>query len=130
LVSLNEPIKANITDTLKGKYIELSLSDSLDNTLLDNLMQLEPTGEANPKPLFLDRNARFVNYSTFGKNKKHLKGVIRGKYKNIPVIGFNMADRTAEVNLNEPCNVLYAHSFESYNQRSSWRVHIRDVFPA
>ena len=127
LMSLRDENNIDISSTLGRKYIELDVSESLDRTLLDNLMQLEPTGEANPKPIFLDRHVRFVSFSAFGKNKAHLKGVIRGKYKNVPVIGFNLGDRISKTSLNEPCTLLYTHSFESYNGRSGWRVHIKDI---
>ena len=126
-MSLHDENNTYISSRLENKYIELDVSESLDRTLLDNLMQLEPTGEANPKPIFLDRHVRFVSFSAFGKNKAHLKGVIRGKYKNVPVIGFNLGGRISKSNLNEPCSLLYTHSFETYNGRSDWRVHIKDI---
>ena len=128
LISTDKEKNRRVTSNLSGKYVELSLSESFDRTLLDNLMQLEPTGEANPKPVFLDRKVRFVSYSTFGKNKSHLKGTIRGKYKNVPIIGFNLAERIAGVDLNGPCSLLYTHSLESYNGKSSWRIHVKDIF--
>lgn len=128
LISSLKNDKNSVSNRLENKYVELSISESLDRTLLDNLMQLEPTGEANPKPLFLDRRTRFVSYSTFGKNRAHLKGVIRGKYSNIPVIGFNLADKINVVNLKDRCSVLYSHSLDYYNGRSSWKVHLKDVF--
>ena len=128
IISSENENNIHISSNIESNFIELSLSESLDRTLLDNLMQLEPTGEANPKPIFLDRQVRFVSFSTFGKNKSHLKGVVRGKYNNIPVIGFNLGDTMRSVNLSETCSVLYTHSFNTYNGRSSWKVHIKDIF--
>ncbi len=110
--------------------IKLSLSEALNRTLLDNLVGLEPTGEGNPKPVFVDEAARFVSCSAFGKNKAHLKGVIRGTYQNIPVIGFNLAEKTRVIDLSEPCRVVFTHSLESYNGRTNWRVIVKDVHQA
>ena len=111
------------------KYIDLSISEALDRTLLDNLRQLEPTGEANPKPLFIDRQARFVSFSTFGKNKAHLKGSMRGKYNNVPVTGFNLARKVKELTPGKQCAVLYTHGVNYYNGRTSWRVYLKDILP-
>ena len=127
LISQPEHNNSRVSGLLENKFIELSLSESLDRNLLDNLMHLEPTGEANPKPLFLDRSARFVSCSTFGKNRAHLKGVIRGKYKNIPVIGFNLANKINEVDVKDSVSVLYTHSLDYYNGRTNWKVHIKDL---
>lgn len=119
--------KARDYSSLKANFINLSVSESLNRSLLDNLMQLEPTGEANPKPIFVDRKVRFVSYSTFGKNRSHLKGVVRGKYQNVPVIGFNLADKIATVNLREECCLVYSHSLDFFNGKSTWKIHIKDL---
>lgn len=121
----------NDTKEIKTVFQDLSLSESLDRVLLDNLQRLEPTGEGNPKPLFVDRAARFVTFSTFGKNRVHLKGVVRGKYSNIPVIGFNLAEKIgSSLNVHEPCRIVYNHSLETFNGRTSWRIHIQDIGPS
>lgn len=127
LISLPEANIYSVTRDIEREIIELSLSESLDRTLLDNLMWLEPTGEANPKPIFIDRRARFVSYSAIGKNRAHLKGTIRGKYDNIAVIGFNLADKAKTMNLREPCTVVYTHSIDYYNGRTSWKIHLQDI---
>ncbi|NNK58974.1 MAG: single-stranded-DNA-specific exonuclease RecJ, partial [Desulfofustis sp.] len=103
LISSSEVLLSSDSNPIENKYIELSLSEALDPTLLDNLRHMEPTGEANPKPTFIDRKVRFVSNSTFGKNRAHLKGIIRGKYNNIQVTGFNLATKQREINLGEKC---------------------------
>jgi single-stranded-DNA-specific exonuclease len=127
LISSPEGNIYSVSNSIKQKYVDLSLSEALDRTLLDNLRLLEPTGEANPKPIFIDRKARFVSFSTFGKNKVHLKGIIRGKYNNIPVTGFNLAKKVNQINLREECTVLFTHSVDYYNGRTNWKVYLKDV---
>ncbi|MBT8328562.1 MAG: single-stranded-DNA-specific exonuclease RecJ [Desulfofustis sp.] len=129
LISSFKGILSSDSISIENKYIELSLSEALDPTLLDNLRHMEPTGEANPKPTFIDRQARFVSYSTFGKNRAHLKGIIRGKYNNIPVTGFNLATKQREINLGEKCTVLFNHGVDYYNGRTKWRVYLKDILP-
>ncbi len=120
--------KAQNIKVLDPEFINLNISEAFNKTLLDNLMQLEPTGEANPKPKFLDRSAQFISYSSFGRNRAHLKGSVRGKFNNVPVIGFNLADRISSVNLSKPCNLAFGHSLDSYNGKTSWKIHIKDIW--
>ena len=127
LISASKGFNYNDSKGIGIEYIDLSLSDALDRTLLDNLRQLEPTGEANPKPVFIDRQARFVSISTFGRNKAHLKGTMRGKYNNVPVIGFNLATKLKELNLGEQCTVLFTHGVNYYNGRTNWKVYLKDI---
>lgn len=115
------------SSNIESNFLQLSVSEALNKVLLDNLMLLEPTGEANPKPIFIDRSVQFVSYSTFGKKRAHLKGVVRGKYQNVPVIGFNLAEKLATVNLREECCVVYSHSLDFFNGRSTWKIHIHDI---
>ena len=79
--------------------------------------------------MFVDRQARFVSFSTFGKNKAHLKGTMRGKYSNIPVTGFNLAQKLKELKHGEKCTVLFTHGVNYYNGRTSWRVYLKDILP-
>ncbi len=131
LVFHKSEINSNDTNNITVFSQELSLSESLDRILLDNLQRLEPTGEGNPKPVFVDRSARFVTHSRFGKNRAHLKGVVRGTYSNIPVIGFNLAEKIdSAVNFHEPCRIVYNHSLETFNGRTSWRIHLQDISQA
>jgi len=118
--SNNEPLRRN--------YCKLTISDALNPVLLDNLMLLEPTGEANPRPIFRDDNVRFVSFSFIGKNRSHLKGVIRGKRENVPVIGFNLGKKAANINLSETCGISFVHSLDNYNGRTSWKIQIFDIW--
>jgi len=127
LAASKNEIIYNDNNVVENKFVELSLSEALNRTLLDNLASLEPTGEGNPKPVFVDREARFVSGSSFGKNRAHFKGVVRGTYTNIPVVGFNLSDRAHSVNLHEPCRLVFHHSLETYNGRTNWRIIVRDI---
>ena len=120
-------IIVNNDSNLKNILIELSVSEALNQQLLDNLIRLEPTGEGNPKPIFVDRSANFVSHSFIGQNRSHLKGTIRGKYGNISVIGFNLAKNAKEIDFGRPCTISYIHSLDYYNGRSQWKIHLRDI---
>lgn len=130
LASRREKNIYNDCKKIDQNFIELSLSEAFNRTLLDNLVALEPTGEGNPKPVFVDKHARFVSCSTFGKNKAHVKGIVRGKYENIPVIGFNLSEKIGIIDPAEPCRIVFYLSLETYNGRTHWRVIVKDVSQA
>ncbi len=126
LLDKNKPYKIG---TLKTKFINLSISEAHNQQLLDNLMRLEPTGEGNPKPVFVDRSANFVSHSFIGLNRSHVKGVVRAKYGNVAVIGFNLAEKAKSIDFGRPCTISYVHSLDNYNGRSQWKIHLRDISP-
>ena len=130
-IVLTEKQKLNISKEnmlLKNNYYKLTISEALNPTLLDNLLLLEPTGEDNPKPIFIDDNIRFISYSYIGKKKDHLKGVIRGKNHNVNVIGFNLGEKTTGINLNEKCSVVFGHSLDHYKGKAKWTIQIFDIW--
>lgn len=128
--TLNSDEDVNIlykNSTLKRKLLDLSVSEALNQLLLDNLMRLEPTGEGNPKPIFVDRSANFVAHSFIGQKRSHLKGIVRGKYGNLAVIGFNLAEKARSIDFGRPCTISYTHSLDYYKGRSQWKIHLLDI---
>ena len=115
-------------NNLQKKYCKLSISEAFNSTLLHNLSLLEPTGEDNPRPIFFDDNIRFITYSYVGRNKDHLKGVIRGSRSNIEVIGFNIGKKADAINLHETCSVAYGHSLDHYQGKARWKIQILDIW--
>ncbi len=122
---LNKPNNNNI---INSKILNLSVSEAFNPDLLTNLLQLEPLGEGNPKPVFIDKEVGFVTLKHFGKNREHIRGMIRGKYKNVPFIGFNVGDRfTREADTN--CfSVKYSHMLDTYNNNNSWKLRIENAW--
>ncbi|PID44752.1 MAG: single-stranded-DNA-specific exonuclease RecJ [Proteobacteria bacterium] len=108
--------------------IELAVSEALDPVLLKNLVQLEPLGEANPKPLFYDPSAQFVSLSFFGSERKHVRGILRGTYRNIPFIGFSVGDKLNKALTGKTFGLIYSHLHDSYRFSSSWKLKIVNVW--
>lgn len=119
----------NISSGYPEKSVPLSVSEALDPILLNNLVQLEPLGEENPKPFFIDDAAQFVTMTFFGRNREHLRGVLRGRYRNIPVLGFYLAEKAALLNLSEPCTLVYSLLHDNFNGSNQWKIKVQDVWP-
>ena len=119
----------NNTSIIPSKLLELSVSEAFDPVLLRNISQLEPVGEGNPKPVFRD-TVRFVSFNRFGKEKEHARGVIRGKYRNIPYIGFGVGRTVAEHSGDMFWQIQYSVMLDHYNGSNSWKIRIEDISPA
>jgi hypothetical protein len=109
-------------------FLNLSLSEALNSALLTNLWQLEPVGAGNPRPIFIDTEACLTNINYFGARQEHLRGVIRGTYSNVPVVGFSIGERAHRIAPGETCTIIYSHMFDNYGGRSQWKIRIEDIW--
>lgn len=116
-------------NVILGKNIvNLSVSEAFNPDLLTNLSQLEPLGEGNPKPIFRDDQVSFVSMNHFGLNKEHVRGMIRGKYNNIPFIGFNMGSRLISTIETNRFSVEYSLMLDTYNNGNSWKLRVENAW--
>lgn len=69
----------------------------LDEPLLEALDRFEPTGEGNPRPVFLVRNLRVVEKRTVGSNAAHLKLTLASDRRIWEAIAFRQGDRMADL---------------------------------
>ena len=120
--------KTNNNGLLDNNVLNLSVSEAFNPQLLTNLSQLEPLGEGNPKPTFKDDQVRFVSIKHFGINREHVRGMIRGKYENIPFIGFNVGSKLDRKIENNHFSVKYSHMLDTYNHGYSWKLRIENVW--
>jgi len=109
-------------------FLNLSLSEALNSALLTNLWQLEPAGAGNPRPIFIDSEACLTKINYFGARQEHLRGVIRGTYNNVPVVGFSIGERAHRIAPGETCTIIYSHMFDNYGGRSQWKIRIEDIW--
>ena len=109
-------------------FLTLPVSEAFNPELLENLVQLEPLGEGNPKPIFVDADVRFVSKKHFGKNGEHIRGMLRGRFENIPFIGFNVGRSVTDSYGNGGLSIAYCHMLDTYNNNASWKLRIEHFF--
>lgn len=66
------------------------LFSQLDKRLVEELENLAPFGEDNPRPLFLYRGARIVAARQVGSEGLHTKLQVQAEGRELPAIGFRM----------------------------------------
>jgi single-stranded-DNA-specific exonuclease len=113
---------------IRPESIELPVSEALEPDLLKALALLEPVGEANPRPHFLDTQARLISIVYFGKNNCHFRAQARGTFRNVGLIGFNLGSVIRSKDISEPCRIVYSHMRDHFNGRASWKLKVIDIW--
>ena len=124
----NEDSARNDRLSTETRPLPLAIDEALDHRLLDNLAQLEPTGEGNPKPIFYDDRVTLVSLSRFGRDKEHFRALVRGRYQNVPVIGFGLGDKADDIDTSSSCVLSYTHMIDSYNGKASWKIRAENIW--
>ncbi len=107
--------------------VELPLAD-VNLELIKALDQLEPTGEANPTPVFVTRNVRVTDAKPVGAEGQHLKLRLADATGAAEAIAFRWGDRqTAFLGR---IDVAYTVELDTWNGQQRIKLHLEDVRPA
>jgi len=126
----NETItKENLTRDVK---IDLNLdAEDVSYALINNLKALEPYGYGNPKPLVYLEEVIVVKKYIMGKEKSHMKLMVKGTgVELLNIILFNCFEDTEKINENDSIDVIGYPSVNVWNgnetiqfQAKEWRRH-------
>jgi len=126
----NETItKENLTRDVK---IDLNLeAEEVTYALINNLKALEPYGYGNPKPLVYLEDLIVVKKYIMGKEKSHMKLMVKGSgVELLNIVLFNCFDDTEKINENDSIDVIGYPSVNVWNgnetiqfQAKEWRKH-------
>ncbi len=134
-----EPLKEQLWEIAAGQLAdrelmptlqidaELSL-DELTPELAEALLKLEPTGEENPTPLFVTRNARLAGRQTVGAEGQHLRLTLSDGKTSLEAIAFRRGEEIDT--LPEQVDVAYQLETNSWNGRSRLQLNVQDIRPA
>lgn len=120
----------HIPKTLQNKTLLLDTNlhlNSISLDLIDELQQLEPHGEGNPKPLFY-ATVNLIDGKKVGKTKTHLKCRLEQDNAIIDGIGFNLGH--ALNTLSSPTVQIAFHiSKNNFREKVSPQIEIIDIKP-
>lgn len=108
---------------------EIKLAD-LNWRLLDELLKMEPFGEANPKPLFMAKNLNVEQVQTVGADGKHLKVLVSqdGDINNLhKLIGFSFGDWCAKLNVGDKIDIVFELGVNEWNGNRELQLKISDL---
>jgi len=106
--------------------MEISL-DEITEDVAYFLKYFEPTGLANPQPLFLSTNLEVVGVPRVVGNG-HLKFALRDGAKTFDVIAFNQADKILEIEPGETrLDCLFSIAEDSYTKKKKTVLKIKEM---
>ena len=142
VIKVNNNSDLKKSDLVRKVYIDVSTNlANIDNYLLHDLEKLAPFGQENPRPLFVSKNLKIVDFKVFGKNNNVIKMVLSdGKdqadailFENIDsfranisaAVGNDMANRLFINNSsNFSLDFVYEPKFNSFNGRTNIQLNI------
>ena len=95
-------------------------------SLIENLKDLEPFGEANEMPVFIYKNLKIDSIRSFSEGK-HLRLTLRDSNKLINAIGFNKGSLSEEYTIGDRIDVLGILEINSYNGNEIIQINIKDI---
>lgn len=107
---------------------ELDLK-SVNWDLVEQLEQLEPFGEKNPRPQFLVRSAIVKDFQTVGKTNSHLRLLLTDatKTKIVKAIAFGFGEYADKLSLGEKITVVAEANVNEWNGNREIQLQIVDI---
>ncbi len=103
---------------------EVDLAD-VDWALHDVLAELEPTGSANARPLFVSRNVRVLSHRAVGQDGMHLQMWVGDSQKRHGCIAFRQG--SWESTLPEYVDLVYSLGVNEWNGRRDLQLVVKDI---
>lgn len=98
--------------------------NELKPAVLDDLRKLEPTGQENPRAVFITRNLRVTRANQMGSDRTHLKLEVQGSGITYSAVAFQMGDRLDT--LPRQIDLMYYYELNEYNGRQYLQLKVID----
>jgi single-stranded-DNA-specific exonuclease len=89
------------------------------------LLQMEPVGPDNMRPIFIAKNVWDTGYSKIVK-EAHIRFVLKQNNINLTGIGFNMAEKFPLLQMNHPLDIVFTIDENEYNGNTSLQLKMID----
>lgn len=97
----------------------------LNYKLLEFLDQLEPTGEMNPRALFIVENVTASKVKQVGSGQKHLKMVVTDHDVSLDGIGFSLGHLADQIK--NPVDIILELKNNLFKEKNSLQANILDI---
>ncbi|MBI5396179.1 MAG: single-stranded-DNA-specific exonuclease RecJ [Verrucomicrobia bacterium] len=104
---------------------ELPLNE-ITEQFIEDLAQIEPTGQENPRPLFCARGVRVkIEPRVVGKSGEHLKLWLTDGEVSVDAIGFGMGNK--EFNAGDALDIVFVPELNEYQGRRSVQLKLQEA---
>ena len=90
------------------------------------LLQMEPIGPENMRPVFITKKVMDTGYSKIVK-EAHIRFVLKQNNTSITGIGFNMSDKFPLLQMNQPIDIVYTIDENEYNGNITLQLKVVDI---
>lgn len=106
--------------------------DDVDWSLFEHLQQLEPTGAANPQPVFLSRGVEVVHHRGVGQDGAHLQLTLAADsatgYREIGAIAFRQGEWASQ--LPQTIDLVYSIGVNEWRGNKNLQLMVQDIRPS
>jgi len=115
-------------DLIPTVKVEANLPIELLNfDFINKLTKLKPFGYGNKRPIFLLENYKILQLRVIGKEKTHLKLQVSKVEKKIDVIGFNQADKIAQLSTGTHIDMVGYLDINIWNGNKTIQFNLKDL---
>ncbi len=108
--------------------IDCELSFSLvSQELYNSIAQLAPFGMANPEPVFETRDVTVESMRVIGKERNHLRFVLRQDSKTFEAIAFGMGELATSLKTGDKIDVAYILDENTWNGETKLQLKVKDI---
>ena len=100
--------------------------DKIDKSVVEDLKQLEPFGEANKTPTFALKNIRIDSIRALSEGK-HLKLTLRENNQIINAIGFNIGELAEAYKIGDKIDIAGVLEINTFNGIDNLQINIKDI---
>jgi single-stranded-DNA-specific exonuclease len=127
---INKLSKNKLTDEILEKKLKIDLEinfESINDALLKELKELEPTGYGNSSPIFVSKNVEIKEIKPVGSEGKHLKLKLYQNGIKFDAIYFGGSTNSQKLIANCVVNCAYTIEENIWNNKTSIQLKIRDT---
>jgi single-stranded-DNA-specific exonuclease len=107
---------------------EISFSE-ITPSLFSILLQMEPFGPENMRPVFIAKNVHDAGFSKIVK-EQHIRFVLKQNDITLTGIGFNMADKVPLLQNRQPLDIVFTIDENEWNGKKNLQIKMIDLKPA
>ncbi len=90
------------------------------------LVQMEPYGPENLRPVFITKNVRNTPWSKIVK-EQHIRFVVKNENVTLTGIGFNLAKKFSLLEMNQPIDIAYTIDENEWNGETTLQLKVIDI---
>jgi single-stranded-DNA-specific exonuclease len=128
--TLEEKAESLLTEALLTRTLKIDCELSfavISKEFYDTMKQLSPFGMANPEPVYVTRELAIENFKVIGKDRNHLRIVLRQGDKTLEAIAFGMGDMAKEFTIGDKIDVAYSLDENTWNGETKLQLKVKDI---